>query len=902
MMNVLTDHVLKGKKDFFALIVEDPDRLVDDEPDDVELVFFRQEEDFSKTRLKLEEVKAYSLQNPIIFVFQAKDATQIFPDAYAWFPFRKISSTAILEDLLGIAIPRNLQEVARFIIKTFTSTEIFDRKRQWSDKRLIDRELEDPRHFLFSMALGREITGSISRREKLQLLFRCMDGMISTGLFENFQPCASDIALYFSEILDKSDELRRVLVQTFQDNKLVKPFFVLCFVSLILRRFKSLNQLTVNGLLSDTELNALIKEKMDLGITSLATMADLAEVIESDIEKRPFIKSILNNLESTIVLKNQRVYFDLLDESTKIRQRENFSFLKKMELCNNLVKLDGRLLNYNLQRALRIALVTIASETNYKLIKKNIEILLTLVENCQSHMFSDENEEEINLLRLLTEFFELSWTLGHLDFSNLDYKDWLEAYKINIIIFSNIYEQVHGLNNKLGRILKTEKSLDPLFKEISERINSSFISFIVEKYVKWVEGERPPMVIDVVPKFLRPIVKSKEFNKVFFVIIDGMPLDSWLVFRDHLQKYFSILEEELFFSILPSKTYYSRRALFAGHFPFNIWSKDEGVLITESLNLKAYPIDRNFITYAADEKKRNTVYDLVNSPSFFKVLIFNFHDIVTHRLPTVFSRKEVTETFFVINVEPIFREIARQQDCCVVISSDHGFTRITRLNAIAGIEWGKKWNEGDETGSRYVRLLHHPLKLSPPDWVIQIFNPIEWGLGGRYPYLLATHEEGFGQKTERVLKTGHGGVSLEEMIVPCVVMKPRLQEVPVHRPELRVESSELVKDKEGTIRLVFENSNDFDLKNAELIVSTKNLSHRRRVGLLKRISSLITEISYTPTEAGPEELVTEFKCECFGKPKTFQYSDKITVVEPVEKRTEVHRYVDVKLDELLKKD
>src|ERR1044071_1491587 len=97
-----------------------------------------------------------------------------------------------------------------------------------------------------------------------------------------------------------------------------------------------------------------------------------------------------------------------------------------------------------------------------------------------------------------------------------------------------------------------------------------FALYMRQAYPGWLknlEGDRPPLSIDIVSEFLLPVLKTDK--QVLFIVVDCLRLDQWRALEPIISPLFDI-ETTHYFSILPTATPYSRNALFSGLFPGEI--------------------------------------------------------------------------------------------------------------------------------------------------------------------------------------------------------------------------------------------------------------------------------------------------------------------------------------------
>jgi len=331
--------------------------------------------------------------------------------------------------------------------------------------------------------------------------------------------------------------------------------------------------------------------------------------------------------------------------------------------------------------------------------------------------------------------------------------------------------------------------------------NVEFGMFVERSYKGWVgkgaSGERPVLSVDVIARYVAPHLSSGK--RVYFIVVDCLRLDQWLVIEPMLEPYFS-LSRENYYSILPTATPYSRNAIFSGLFPGEIasnypeyWNESdsdemgrnrhEKQLLEKQLRkagLRAGQSIKYLKIYSADEavQARKQIPTLHNVP--LVALVFNFVDIVAHSrsesrvlqemLPNESAYRSFTRSWFMHSPLYDILKAVSLQDAVVVLTTDHGSV-LARRSAIT---------LGDRETSTNVRYKFGTNLNSDPRYALQIKNPAEYRLpsfGINKNYIIAKEDYYFVYPTnfheyERQYRDSfqHGGISMEEMILPCVTM------------------------------------------------------------------------------------------------------------------------------------
>ena len=331
--------------------------------------------------------------------------------------------------------------------------------------------------------------------------------------------------------------------------------------------------------------------------------------------------------------------------------------------------------------------------------------------------------------------------------------------------------------------------------------NLQFGKYIDKEYQKWLGSEdSPTLSLDVVKKYLFPFLR--DHKSLFFIVVDCMRLDQWLMIEPLLDEYFNI-KMDYHFSILPTATPYSRNAIFSGLFPDDLASKFpelwkrgpedelsrnryESDLMMEQLKslgvrLKSEPRYIKIIDKDEGENlsKRISTYTDI---SIFSI-VFNFLDMLAH------GRSESELLMEITPDEAAFRSLMRSwfthsslfeilkylstQDCEVVITTDHGSVLGTR----GTIAYGRKdtspnlrYKYGDNLKCDIKEAL---LIKNPKDYRLPVYSMGTTYIIAKedfyfvYPTKLSEYRREYRNTFQ------HGGISLEEMILPVATLRPK---------------------------------------------------------------------------------------------------------------------------------
>ncbi len=330
--------------------------------------------------------------------------------------------------------------------------------------------------------------------------------------------------------------------------------------------------------------------------------------------------------------------------------------------------------------------------------------------------------------------------------------------------------------------------------------NVAIAKFVKKNYGTWVKNmadEAPLMSPRLFKNKIFPLLDAGE--KVFFVLIDNFRFDQWRVIRPILSDYFTC-DDEMYYSILPTATQYARNAIFSGLMPLDIqklfpqlWvdeDSDEGKNLNES-PLIATQFDRyrrkcrfsyNKINdNAAGERLLRDFASLEDND--LNVVVFNFIDMLSHArteskmirelAATNAAYRSLTESWFRHSSAFEFLRKVAESGYKVVLTTDHGTIKVTGPVKVVG-------EKNTNTNLRYK--LGRNLSYNPRQ-VFEIQRPRDFGLPApnvSTRYIFATGRDFFAYPNNYSYYVQyytdtfqHGGVSMEEMLVPVITMIPK---------------------------------------------------------------------------------------------------------------------------------
>ncbi|MBQ2608125.1 MAG: PglZ domain-containing protein [Paludibacteraceae bacterium] len=343
-----------------------------------------------------------------------------------------------------------------------------------------------------------------------------------------------------------------------------------------------------------------------------------------------------------------------------------------------------------------------------------------------------------------------------------------------------------------------DSSMREMLQMQRQQANAAFAKFVQRHYEEWFTGdERPMMSSDVFKRVLFPMLDRGE--KVFLVVIDNFRYDQWKTIQPMLSDFLTVTDEQLYCSILPTATQYARNAIFSGLMPLQIqqmypqfWveeEEEEGKNLCEKdliqTQLDRYRRKEEFSYYKVNEsefcEKITRQFKGLRTP--LNIVVLNFIDMLSHsRTESKMMRElagdeaaymSLTKSWF--RHSPTYFMLRRIAELGyrIVITTDHGTVRVQNPVQIIG-------DKNTNTNLRYK--VGKSLNCQSKN-VMTIADPKRVGLpcpNVSSSYMFCAGNEFFGYPNnfnyyaQHYRNTfQHGGISLEEMVIPLIILDPK---------------------------------------------------------------------------------------------------------------------------------
>ncbi len=407
------------------------------------------------------------------------------------------------------------------------------------------------------------------------------------------------------------------------------------------------------------------------------------------------------------------------------------------------------------------------------------QILLSIKKNLDSNRLVDEKITR----SYQQEFRNISLQLS----SNLSFDEWCDVYK-KIIYWELELEKSN--DNSIDEIISMQKT----------EANSQFFRFISNNYENWINDNDSPLLShNLIKEKVFPHLNKNE--SLYLLLIDNLRYDQWKVIEDKILKKFNVISDEMYMSILPTSTQYSRNSIFSGLKPSEIaanypdkWLNDEDEggknmheeeFLLDQLrrnNLEDYKLSYTKITNIDFGRKViNRIDNLKHN--HLNVIVYNFVDMLSHARTEMKVIKELADddsayrslTSSWFEHSPLIDIISKiaLQGSKIVITTDHGTINVNKPSKVIGdkrVNPNLRYKQGKNLNynSTDVFEMADPSKFYLP----------KQNISSKYIFakedLYFVYQNNYNKYVNFYKNTyQHGGISLEEMLLPIIIIEPK---------------------------------------------------------------------------------------------------------------------------------
>ncbi|MGI9546714.1 MAG: response regulator [Flavobacteriaceae bacterium] len=365
------------------------------------------------------------------------------------------------------------------------------------------------------------------------------------------------------------------------------------------------------------------------------------------------------------------------------------------------------------------------------------------------------------------------------------YEEWAELYK-KLMYWDLQLEEIE--DSGMFEILESQKT----------EANAQFGKFIEKNYSSWFSTNDGPVMSHTL--FRELVQPQLEKGPTLLIVIDNLRYDQWYAFEDALAPYYKKRKETPYCSILPTATQYARNAIFSGLMPRDMekkypdwWKNDTdegGKNLYEDKFLRTQ-LERLGLDLKWEYHKISSLRQGKQLSQNFKsqkdndltVIVYNFVDILSHSKTEMEVIKELASndkayrslTLSWFKNSPLLEIIQQAQSLGLqlIITTDHGTINVKQPSKVIGdretslnlrYKTGRSltYEEKDVLEARDPTEVHLP-RITMSSSFIFAKNDLFFAYPNNYNHYVSYYRNTY----------QHGGVSLEEMIIPFVVLDPK---------------------------------------------------------------------------------------------------------------------------------
>ena len=504
----------------------------------------------------------------------------------------------------------------------------------------------------------------------------------------------------------------------------------------------------------------------------------------------------------------------------------------------------------------------------------------------------DDNHQRIvnfykYFYKLCNGLFDIAYFNG-MGFNNWDFRKWSRFYADFYIKFIENLDAISKLNIQYNYYTKEcneiIKWFTSKFSELEFEVSKKFFEFIKLKYPFWVINFRNPrssplLTANVFGRFINETF-SRPLNNNFIILNDGCTLDNWRVLKRCIKSDFRdfCFEEKIGFSIIPSKTHWSRKAIFNADLMrryeyFGGESTSFLKLLERMRNIRKNPGNHNifFNTECEKQTKSDKVEQNIETDSdLTQIIIFNFSDVLNEASIDRVDVKDIIKNTYYPKIKKLLQLILRKHpNPNLFFITDHGITETKEKirNIIIKEISGRREYNLDNVPKEICKKSPRLLQLHP-DFTLD-FNKISdlesrkflfiddynnYGLIGRDYDKMAV---AYSYYTFTRSGKAHGGITMAEMIIPFarMIKKPIVSRTDFEQLKILIENKEEYETTSNYLKISISNNNSEVITDLKLHLITTNTHQVKEISRIEANSD--KKVSIYSDDKGIEPMLVK---------------------------------------------
>ena len=365
--------------------------------------------------------------------------------------------------------------------------------------------------------------------------------------------------------------------------------------------------------------------------------------------------------------------------------------------------------------------------------------------------------------------------------------------------WNSIYRKLINWEIELSH--SSDSSIKEVLQYQKNEANQTFCRFVRRNYQEWInnrDSETPVMSHTLMRSKIFPVVDANR--KTTLLLIDNFRYDQWRTISPMLHNYYKTATDECYFAILPTATQYARNANFAGLMPLAIDKLMPNQWLNDNEEGGKNMYEEQFLRRQLQQSGKNyrTTFDKLVRPEAgrklidnisrvydadFSVIVYNFLDILSHARTETEIIRQLTED------DASFRSLTRswfehselfellkmlsERGHTVIITSDHGTVRVDNPIRVQGDKQTSS-NLRYKTGRNLAYNHKEVYEITKPEQIQLPSSNLTSSYIFAYNHDFFVYNNDANRHIRYYRDTfQHGGISMEEMIVPFVVLQPK---------------------------------------------------------------------------------------------------------------------------------